>query len=77
MGLTTGQITRDKIVIRLDSDTLVPTTRKPKPLESQIPKFRIFSGSLTQRDGACARDGRWFESLPILYSYMAILEVIS
>jgi hypothetical protein len=51
--LTTGQITCDKIVIRLDSDPLVPTARKSIIRESENPRFRIFAGSLTQRDGAC------------------------
>ncbi len=34
--------------------------------------------SLALREGTCARAVGWFELLPILYSYMAIiLEVIS
>jgi hypothetical protein len=71
---TVLNLSYDKIVLRLDSDPLVPTARNPRIRDSEIPGL---AGSLTQRDGACARDGCWIESLPILYSYMAILEVIS
>ncbi len=38
--------------------------------------FRVFADILTLREGACARAAGWFELLPILYSYKAILEVI-
>ncbi len=67
----------DKIVIRLDSDPLAPTARKPRIRESEIPRFRVSAGSLTLWEGISARAASWFELLPILYSYMAILEVIS
>ncbi len=71
----------DKIVIRLDSEPLVPDSQKPQNpriRDSEIPRFRGFAGSLTLREGACAQAACWFESHPILYSsYMAILEVIS
>jgi hypothetical protein len=67
----------DKIVLRLDSDPLVPIARKPRIRDSDIPRFQVFAGGLTLRDGACARYGRCIEPLSILYSYMAILDVIS
>jgi hypothetical protein len=65
-------------VIRLDWEPLVPDspkTQNPRIRDSEIPVF--FAGSLTLREGACARAACWFEFLPIPYSYMAILEVIS
>jgi hypothetical protein len=34
-------------VIRLDSDPLVPTARKSRIRESEIPRFRVTAGSLT------------------------------
>jgi hypothetical protein len=64
----------DKFVIKIK---IVPTARKPKIRESEIPRFRVFAGSLTLRVGSCAQAARWFKSHFIPYSYMAILEIIS
>jgi hypothetical protein len=63
-------------VIRLDSHPLVPTARKPRIRESEIPRFRVSTGSLTLWEGISARAARWFKLLLILYFNMAILEVL-
>ncbi len=67
----------DEIVLGLDSGA----TRSNSP-KTQTPRFRNFeipgfAGSLALKAGACTRAACWFESHFILYSYMAILEVIS
>ncbi len=66
----------DKIVLKLDSRATRSNSPKPRIRESEIPRFRVFAGSLALKAGACARAACWFETHFILYSYMAILEVL-
>jgi hypothetical protein len=66
----------DKIVLKLDSRTTrsnSPKTQNPRFPNSEIP---VFAGSIALKAGASARAACWFESHFILYSYMAVLEVI-
>jgi hypothetical protein len=67
----------DKIVLKLESRATRsngPKTQNPRIRDSEIPGFAC---SLALKAGACARAACWFETHFILYSYMAILEVIS
>jgi hypothetical protein len=61
----------------LEDTPLVPESPKPQNPRIRDSEIPGFAGSLILRDGACACAACWFESLPNLYFYMAILEVIS
>jgi hypothetical protein len=58
----------------MDIQRTLTTVENP---ESEIPRFRVSAGSLTLWEGISASAASWFKLLPILYSYVAILEVIS